>query len=44
MADIDVIDAEKRFGANHVIRRLNLHVRDGEFVVRAVLPIEETQR
>ena len=33
MADIEIIDAEKRFGANHVIRRLNLHVRDGEFVV-----------
>jgi len=33
MADIEVIDAEKRFGANHVIRKLNLHIRDGEFVV-----------
>ena len=27
MADIEVIDAEKRFGANHVIRKLNLHIR-----------------
>ena len=33
MADIEVIDAEKRFGANHVIRKLNLHIKDGEFVV-----------
>jgi multiple sugar transport system ATP-binding protein len=33
MADIEVIDAEKRFGTNHVIRKLNLHIRDGEFVV-----------
>ena len=33
MADIQIIDAEKRFGANHVIRKLNLHVRHGEFVV-----------
>ncbi len=33
MADIEIIDAEKRFGANHVIRKLNLHIRHGEFVV-----------
>jgi multiple sugar transport system ATP-binding protein len=33
MADIEVIDAEKRFGANHVIRKLNLQIRHGEFVV-----------
>ena len=33
MADIQIIDAEKRFGANHVIRKLNQHVRHGEFVV-----------
>lgn len=33
MADIEIIDAEKRFGANHVIRKLNLHIHDGEFVV-----------
>jgi multiple sugar transport system ATP-binding protein len=33
MADIEVIDAEKRFGSNHVIRKLNLHIRHGEFVV-----------
>ena len=33
MADIEIIDAEKRFGANHVIRKLNLHIKDGEFVV-----------
>ena len=33
MADIQIIDAEKRFGANHVIRKLNLHIHHGEFVV-----------
>ena len=33
MADIQIIDAEKRFGANHVIRKLNLHIKHGEFVV-----------
>ena len=33
MADIQIIDAEKRFGANHVIRKLNLHIEHGEFVV-----------
>ncbi|MDM0115221.1 ABC transporter ATP-binding protein [Variovorax sp. J22R133] len=33
MADIEVIDAEKRFGSNHVIRKLNLHIKHGEFVV-----------
>jgi multiple sugar transport system ATP-binding protein len=33
MADIQVIDAEKHFGTNHVIRKLNLHIRHGEFVV-----------
>ena len=33
MADVQIIDAEKRFGANHVIRKLNLHIRHGEFVV-----------
>jgi multiple sugar transport system ATP-binding protein len=33
MADIEIIDVEKRFGSNHVIRKLNLHVRHGEFVV-----------
>ena len=33
MADIQIIDAEKRFGGNHVIRKLNLHIRHGEFVV-----------
>ena len=33
MADIDVIDAEKRFGGNHVIRKLNLRIKSGEFVV-----------
>jgi len=31
MADIDVIDAEKRFGGNHVIRKLNLRIKSGEF-------------
>ena len=33
MADIQIIDADKFFGANHVIRKLNLHIRHGEFVV-----------
>ena len=33
MADIQIIDAEKRFAANHVIRKLNLQIRHGEFVV-----------
>ncbi|MEP7294651.1 MAG: ABC transporter ATP-binding protein [Burkholderiales bacterium] len=33
MADIEIIDAEKHFGGNHVIRKLNLHIRHGEFVV-----------
>ena len=33
MADIQIIDADKHFGANHVIRKLNLHIRHGEFVV-----------
>jgi multiple sugar transport system ATP-binding protein len=33
MADIQIIDAEKHFGGNHVIRKLNLHIRHGEFVV-----------
>ncbi|HEY6354363.1 MAG TPA: ABC transporter ATP-binding protein [Burkholderiaceae bacterium] len=33
MADIQIIDAEKHFGANHVIRKLNLQIRHGEFIV-----------
>src|SRR5437763_17081321 len=33
MADIHIIDAEKRFGTNHVIRKLNLEIRHGEFGV-----------
>ncbi len=33
MADIQIIDAEKHFGANHVIRKLNLQIQHGEFVV-----------
>ena len=33
MADIRIIDADKYFGANHVIRKLNLNIRHGEFVV-----------
>ena len=33
MADIEIIDAEKYFGTNHVIRKLNLRIRHGEFVV-----------
>ena len=33
MADIQIIDVDKHFGANHVIRKLNLQIRHGEFVV-----------
>ena len=33
MADIQIIDADKHFGPNHVIRQLNLNIRHGEFVV-----------
>jgi multiple sugar transport system ATP-binding protein len=33
VADIRIVDAEKHFGPNHVIRKLNLHVKHGEFVV-----------
>jgi len=33
MADIQIIDADKYFGSNHVIRKLNLHIHHGEFVV-----------
>ena len=33
MASIGLKDVEKRFGANHVIRRLNLEIADREFVV-----------
>jgi len=33
MADIQIIDADKHFGTNHVIRKLNLQIRHGEFVV-----------
>ena len=33
MAAIDLVDIDKRFGSNWVIRKLNLQVRHGEFVV-----------
>ena len=33
MANIEIIDVDKYFGANHVIRKLNLQIRHGEFVV-----------
>ena len=33
MADIQILDAEKAFGSNQVIRRLNLQIAHGEFVV-----------
>jgi multiple sugar transport system ATP-binding protein len=33
MADIDLLDVEKYFGTNWVIRKLNLRVKHGEFVV-----------
>lgn len=33
MADIDLIDVDKRFGTNWVIRKLQLRIAHGEFVV-----------
>ncbi|HXO96444.1 MAG TPA: ABC transporter ATP-binding protein [Chthoniobacterales bacterium] len=33
MAELDLIDIEKHFGANWVIRKLNLRINQGEFVV-----------
>ena len=33
MADIKLIDVEKYFGKNYVIRKLNLEIKDGEFLV-----------
>src|SRR5260370_15035853 len=33
VADLDLIDIEKHFGANWVIRKLNLRINHGEFVV-----------
>jgi multiple sugar transport system ATP-binding protein len=33
VADIDLIDVEKRFGTQKVIRKLNLLIKHGEFVV-----------
>jgi multiple sugar transport system ATP-binding protein len=33
MADIKLIDIEKYFGKNYVIRKLNLEIKDGEFLV-----------
>jgi multiple sugar transport system ATP-binding protein len=33
MADIDLLEVQKHFGANWVIRNLNLHIKHGEFVV-----------
>lgn len=33
MADIDLIDVDKRFGTNWVIRKLQLRIKHGEFVV-----------
>jgi multiple sugar transport system ATP-binding protein len=33
VADIEIIDAEKYFGSNWVIRKLNLRIEHGEFVV-----------
>lgn len=33
MADIKLIDIEKYFGKNYVIRKLNLKIKDGEFLV-----------
>ncbi len=33
MADIKLIDIEKYFGENYVIRKLNLEIKDREFLV-----------
>ena len=33
MANIDLRDIEKYFGENYVVRKLNLQIHDGEFVV-----------
>ena len=33
MANINLQDVEKYFGQNYVVRKLNLHIHDGEFVV-----------
>src|SRR5438876_12117595 len=33
MADIQIVDADKHFGANLVIRKLNLQIKHGAFVV-----------
>ena len=33
MADIRLIDVEKYFGKNYVIRKLNLEIKDREFLV-----------
>jgi multiple sugar transport system ATP-binding protein len=33
MAEIDLVDIEKHFGTNWVIRKLNLRIQHGEFVV-----------
>ena len=33
MANIKLIDIEKYFGNNYVIRKLNLEIKDGEFLV-----------
>ena len=33
MAAIEIVDVDKHFGTNHVIRKLNLQVEQGEFVV-----------
>jgi multiple sugar transport system ATP-binding protein len=33
VADIDLIDIDKHFGTNWVIRKLHLRIKDGEFVV-----------
>lgn len=33
MADIKLVDIEKHFGKNHVVRKLNLDIKDREFVV-----------
>ena len=33
MANINLQDIEKYFGQNYVVRKLNLNIHDGEFVV-----------
>ena len=33
MASVDIVDVKKSFGAHPVIRGVNVHIDDGEFVI-----------